>query len=144
MNKLYLLPILFAMAIAILYYTGRIDPERLPETIVAEDLTHALQVAETFEKDWYMVTGSSMVPLIPHKGPGEINAVALTDETKYKNLGIGDVVIYIGPTGPTIHMIASKHGYRYMLRGLGNVRVDGYYLTEDMFIGRVSTIILWP
>ena len=40
-------------------------------------------------------------------------------------------------------MIASRHGDRYMLRGLGNVRVDGYYLTEDMFIGRVSIIFVW-
>ena len=95
MNKLYLLPILFATAIAILYYTGRIDQNSLPETIVTADMAHALQVAETFEKDWYLVTGASMVPLIPHKGPGEINAVVLTDATKYKDLGIGDVVIYI-------------------------------------------------
>ena len=142
MNKSYLLAAgAFVLVIGLLVYFGRIDHDRLPERITVSSID------EAFEKvaghDYYLVTGSSMVPLIPSKGEGEIGAIAVIDDTLFAELGVGDVVVYLGPNGGVIHMIASQRGNRYMLRGIGNQRVDTYYLTEDMFIGRVSIIYVW-
>ena len=143
MNKSYLLAAgAFLLVVGLLIYFGRIEKDRLPERITVSSIDEALKKVAGY--DYYMVTGSSMVPLIPSKGEGEIGAIAvIDDETPFAELGVGDVVVYIGPNGRVIHMIASKHGNRYMLRGIGNQRVDTYYLTEYMFIGRVGRIYVW-
>ena len=129
------------IVLALLVYFGRIDYDRMPERIAVASFEEALIQTEGY--DTYFVTGRSMEPLIPSKGEGIISAIAVVDAKAFADLGIGDVVIYVGPRGKVIHMIASKHGDRFMLRGIGNERVDTYYLTEDMFIGRVSRIYIW-
>ena len=141
-------PILFAiptllLVVGLLVYFGRIEKDRLPERITVESLDVAIDQANATGAAWVFVTGRSMEPMIPSKGDGIIGGLAVMDNTPYADLGVGDVVVYDRHGGGVIHMIASVHGDRYMLRGIGNQRVDTYYLTEDMFIGRVSTIFVW-
>lgn len=137
---LYAIPVL-VLVLGLLVYFGRIDYDRMPERITVASFEEALIQTEGY--DTYFVVGRSMEPLIMSHGEGIISAIAVLEDKPFADLGIGDVVIYVGPNGKVIHMIASKHGDRYMLRGIGNERVDTYYLTEDMFIGRVSRVYVW-
>ena len=136
----YAIPAL-VVVVGLLVYFGRIDYDRMPERIVVGSYDEALELV--VDEWFFRVEGCSMAPFIPCKPAGEIAGLAVLDDTPYRDLGIGDVVIYVGSRGKVIHMIASKHGDRFMLRGIGNERVDTYYLTEDMFIGRVERIYIW-
>ena len=144
MNKSYLLAAgAFLLVVGLLIYFGRIEKDRLPERITVEALDIAIDQANATGSAWVLVTGRSMEPMIPSKGDGMVGGLAVLDDTPYADLGVGDVVVYNRPESMVIHMIASKHGNRYMLRGIGNQRVDTYYLTEYMFIGRVGRIYVW-